>query len=146
MRSSWTTNLFLVVGATQAFTSQSLSFNHQKWTEAAKVRRESSNHPFGNFGDIMSQDEDAQIDSIEPSKSGLVTLDGGTLASKFGVTSRLDRMALTANGNLQRLFSSFYDAPVRVVVDRCEQTSDELWDRVVHLMVHDQVSTQNIER
>ena len=40
-----------------------------------------------------------------------------------------------ANGNLQRLFSSYYDAPVHVVVDKCVQRTDTTWDRVVHLTV-----------
>mmetsp|Transcript_24325 Transcript_24325/g.34268 ORF Transcript_24325/g.34268 Transcript_24325/m.34268 type:complete len:220 (+) Transcript_24325:145-804(+) len=87
-----------------------------------------------------------------PTKSGLVTTDGGTLASQFGISSPLDRMALTANGNLQRLFSSYYDAPVNVLVDQCTLVDDAnsqsssststlsmaTWDRVVHLVVHGQ--------
>jgi hypothetical protein len=92
----------------------------------------------GTLGDIMT-DESQVPESGDLSKAGLVTLDGGTLASRFGIKSRLDRMALTANGNLQRLFSSYYDAPVQVVVDKCEQETHELWDRVVHLTVFDQV-------
>jgi hypothetical protein len=92
----------------------------------------------GTLGDIMS--DEAQQDSESGlSRAGLVTLDGGTLAARFGIHSRLDRMALTANGNLQRLFSSYYDEPVHVVVDRCKQVSQELWDRIVHLTVLDQV-------
>ena len=91
------------------------------------------------LGDIMSKDDDPEEGNLGPSKAGLVTLEGGTLASRFGITSPLDRMALTANGNLQRIFSSYYDAPVHVVVDKCVQTSPELWDRVVHLTVHQQV-------
>ena len=60
-------------------------------------------------------------------------------------------MALTANGNLQRLFSSYYDAPVGVVIDYCRGTNndsesssssddddDKCWDRRVHLTVHNQ--------
>ena len=43
-----------------------------------------------------------------------------------------------ANGNLQRLFSSYYDAPVHVVVDKCNQDSKHTWNRLVHLTVHDQ--------
>ena len=62
-------------------------------------------------------------------------------------------MALTANGNLQRLVSSYYDAPVSVVVDSCvmraattnratgtatsllPSTTPKTWDRTVHLTV-----------
>ena len=112
--------------------------------------------------------------------SGLVTTTGGTLQSEFaikmnGQISPLERIALTANGNLQRIFSSYYDAPVHVIVDKCHlQTSSSIvsnvgsqheilhnsnqnnsvkkslqpirglppipaiWDRSVHLSVHDQ--------
>lgn len=99
----------------------------------------------GTLGDIMSGDDNAG----GPSKAGLVTLDGGTLAARFGIQSPLDRMALTANGNLQRLFSSYYDAPVHVVVKRSEQllispdtnpaNGGVVWDRIVHLTVFDEV-------
>lgn len=94
----------------------------------------------GTLGDIMS--DESQFSESGLSNAGLVTLDGGTLAERFGITSRLDRMALTANGNLQRLFSSYYDAPVHVVVDRCEQKTFQLWDRVVHLTVLNQVRSE----
>jgi len=101
-----------------------------------------------------------------PTKSGLVTSTGGTLTAQYGVKvpdmSPLDRIALTANGNLQRIFSSFYDAPVHVHVDRCvkrescvygdcggtdmndvdENQDEAIWDRIVHLSVFDQVSVQ----
>jgi hypothetical protein len=83
-------------------------------------------------------------------------LDPSSLAALYGITHPLDRMALTANGNLQRLVSSFYDAPVSVVVESCalrsmaESSLDngqfsamdnqhQVWDRVVHLQVHDRV-------
>ena len=63
-------------------------------------------------GDALSHDE------------GLVTTAGGTLQARFGEKiprmSPLERIALTSNGNLQRIFSSYYDAPVHVHVDRCE--------------------------
>jgi hypothetical protein len=94
----------------------------------------------GTLGDIMS--DESQFSESGLSNAGLVTLDGGTLAQRFGITSRLDRMALTANGNLQRLFSSYYDAPVHVVVDRCEQKTLKLWDRIVHLTVLNQVRSE----
>jgi len=94
----------------------------------------------GTLGDIMSEEDD-RIDGHpgpRPSKAGLVTLEGGTLASRFGISNCLDRLALTANGNLQRIFSSYYDVPVHVVVDRCEKVGPDLWDRVVHLTVYQQ--------
>mmetsp|Transcript_15767 Transcript_15767/g.18661 ORF Transcript_15767/g.18661 Transcript_15767/m.18661 type:complete len:406 (+) Transcript_15767:76-1293(+) len=79
--------------------------------------------------------------------SGLVTSAGGTLQSQFGHKisnlSPIDRIALTANGNMQRIVSSFYDAPVHVYVEKCRQrctTSDaKIWDRTVHLSVFNQV-------
>jgi len=91
----------------------------------------------GTLGDIMS--DEVGTGESGALRTGLVTQDGGTLAEKYGIECRLDRMALTANGNLQRLFSSYYDAPVHVVVDRCDQKTHKLWDRLVHLTVHDQV-------
>ncbi|GFH52173.1 hypothetical protein CTEN210_08649 [Chaetoceros tenuissimus] len=86
----------------------------------------------------------------KPTKSGLVTSTGGTLSSQFGnkipAMTPLERIALTANGNLQRIFSSYYDAPVHVHVDHCvrqdanasETGSKAVWNRVVHLSIFDQ--------
>jgi hypothetical protein len=94
-------------------------------------------------------------------EDGLVTSPSQSLSNLHGITDPLDRMAITANGNLQRLYSSYYDAPVRVVVDfclpvptttnadcdDCESSSlsspspspdDKCWDRRVHLTVHGQ--------
>ena len=60
---------------------------------------------------------------------GLVTIAGGTLQVRFGEMipdlTPLERIALTSNGNLQRIFSSYYDAPVHVLVDRCEMRSSD---------------------
>ena len=65
---------------------------------------------------------DGDTSSVE---SGLVTTTGGTIRAKYskkmnGYITPLERIALTANGNLQRIFSSFYDAPVHVIVDKCQ--------------------------
>jgi hypothetical protein len=76
----------------------------------------------------------------------------------------MERIALTANGNLQRIFSSYYDSPVRVIVDRCSRRRrgevrgdeegddgraawrdedvdhddiDGIWNRVVRIQVRD---------
>jgi hypothetical protein len=46
------------------------------------------------------------------------TAEEDTLAKRYGIRHPLDRMALTANGNLQRLICSYYDAPVSVTLDR----------------------------
>lgn len=93
----------------------------------------------GTLGDIMSDGSSILQESCNRPEAGLVTRDGGTLAARFGIESKFDRMALTANGNLQRLFSSYYDAPVHVVVDSCEQRTQTVWYRTVHLTVFDQV-------
>eukprot|EP00977_Amphora_coffeiformis_P004088 scaffold823_cov219-Amphora_coffeaeformis.AAC.6 len=71
---------------------------------------------------------------------GLVTESEG-LSAHYGIDHPLDRMALTANGNLQRLVSSYYDAPVSVVVDYCHErdaTDVATWDRRVSLQVFGQ--------
>ena len=90
-----------------------------------------------------------------PTKSGLVTSTGGTLTAQYGLKipdmSPLDRIALTANGNLQRIFSSFYDAPVHVHVDKCvrregsynlddSKRNEAIWDREVNISIFDEVS------
>ncbi len=113
----------------------------------------------GTFGDIMSEqppfssppspldemnDKNTEIETSEV-RHGLVTSTGGTLQSKYGSKisnlSPLDRIALTANGNLQRIFSSYYDAPVQVHVEKCErkESSNSIWLRTVNLSVFGQV-------
>jgi hypothetical protein len=74
-------------------------------------------------------------------RDGLVTSETYSLAQMYGIHHPLDRMAVTANGNLQRLFSSYYDAPVTVVVDHCTPIAGEnstTWTRRVQLQVFDQ--------
>ena len=89
-----------------------------------------------SLGDIMKTGQD---EHDEPS----------TLASTYGITHPLDRLLLTANGNLQRLVASYYDAPVTVVVESCtlrqppqqqeqqppEAEEPQIWDRRVHLQI-----------
>lgn len=97
----------------------------------------------GTLGDIMSGTPDASqitikksssrstlstTNSIYPSSSsskvidGLVTKEGGELNTRFKCNfSPMERIALTSNGNLQRIFSSYYDAPVHVHIDFCER-------------------------
>jgi hypothetical protein len=73
----------------------------------------------------------------------------------------MERIALTANGNLQRIFASYYDTPVTVKVISCvlrqspphhhQQQEQEynnnnnegenntmVWDRVVHIQIYNQ--------
>jgi hypothetical protein len=79
------------------------------------------------LGDIMSMG--LITGTGPPPASSAVNGDGGigglsraaeedTLAKRYGIRHPLDRMALTANGNLQRLICSYYDAPVSVTLDR----------------------------
>lgn len=120
----------------------------------------------GTLGDIMALGNKGEgalppgnISTFLAHRDGLVTsaASSGTLAARFGIAHPLDRMALTANGNLQRLVSSYYDAPVEVLVDYCHQVEDlgdglkafsinppnenlepKRWDRLVRLSVHNQ--------
>ncbi|KAL9189336.1 hypothetical protein ACHAXT_011826 [Thalassiosira profunda] len=78
----------------------------------------------GTLGDIMAgsgfRDDITQRPSPTTVVDGLVTKEGGELNSRFGCHfAPMERIALTANGNLQRIFSSYYDAPVHVHVDSC---------------------------
>ena len=99
----------------------------------------------GNFGDIMSPTID---DADLLFQDGLVTSETYSLEEIYGISNPLDRMAVTANGNLQRLFSSYYDAPVVVEMVHCtRQKSDDAspanmgatatWDRRVLLKLFD---------
>jgi len=53
--------------------------------------------------------------------------------------SALERIVLTANGNLQRIISSYYNSPVSINVIRSVKTGDWVYDRKVKLVVHSQV-------
>ncbi|EEC45099.1 predicted protein [Phaeodactylum tricornutum CCAP 1055/1] len=112
-------------------------------------------------GLVMSQEDSPTFvgtsrDSEEDRKESADQTSDTSLASRYGIHDPLNRMALTANGNLQRLVSSYYDAPVQVVVDSCRKRSSnvssnvqimsrpiqlsgaataQVWDRVVHLTV-----------
>jgi chorismate-pyruvate lyase len=115
----------------------------------------------GTFGDIMSQPNNGNADLLF--RDGLVTSETYSLEDIYGISNPLDRMAVTANGNLQRLFSSYYDAPVVVEMVHCmrrqqhQQDDDEddvnvnvnnnnngtapihaVWDRRVLLKVFNQ--------
>ena len=85
--------------------------------------------PTSNDADVLFQD-------------GLVTKESQSLQHTYGITNPLDRMAITANGNLQRLFSSYYDAPVVVRVEHCtpqpRETEAASWTRRVALQLFNQ--------
>jgi hypothetical protein len=113
------------------------------------------------LGDIMSDGVGLQMTSHSSSSGTTSPSTDSTsttsLAEQYGIKHPLDRMALTANGNLQRLVSSYYDAPVSVVVDSCilrvtsvnhndngttsmsasasSSSMPKTWDRTVHLTV-----------
>jgi hypothetical protein len=123
---------------TTTTTTSSTSTNHDDNNEEKSINDiiNQTRNNNGTLGDIMSDGSGGGL---------LVTNDaGGSLAVRFGIVSQLDRMLLTANGNLQRLVSSYYDAPVHVVVDHCHQhhcpqdddSEKREWDRLVHLTVH----------
>ena len=95
----------------------------------------------GTLGDIMSVKED--ISSNTPTSlnnntnnishnihDGLVTKEGGELNRRFKGCdfTNMERIALTANGNLQRIFSSYYDEPVVVHVDSCTRRDNNSID------------------
>ena len=88
-----------------------------------------------NFGDIMSP---SVADADVLFRDGLVTSITQSLAKMYNLPNPLDRMAVTANGNLQRLVSSYYDAPVTVVVEHCRPVigKEGVWERRVRLQVH----------
>ena len=50
----------------------------------------------------------------------------------------LDRIVLTANGNLQRLLASYAQAPVTVEVLSNRRTNETAWERLVHLQVRNE--------
>lgn len=50
----------------------------------------------------------------------------------------LERVVLTANGNLQRIMSAYYGASVVVDVLLCERVEDRVYDREVNLMMDGQ--------
>jgi len=134
-------------------------------TENQKLRSEESHNGAasnpktyfaeGTLGDIMSRKEGNETifskEKVSPlTRDGLVTTytTSDSLSSRYGIENPLDRMVLTANGNLQRLVSSYYDSPVEVVIDEAgtcfSHSTDDLsqhsitCDRLVHLTVHNQ--------
>lgn len=74
-----------------------------------------------SLGDIMSRSGEPHhgTNMNTTNTRGDDPSSSSALAARYGITNPLDRMALTANGNLQRLMASYYDAPVTVVVDSC---------------------------
>ena len=102
----------------------------------------------GTLGDIMNSEPPSSSSSAAAllSTSGLVTNENLSLNDRFPNCNftPMERIALTANGNLQRIFASYYDTPVTVRVIGCvlrqqpQEEEDEtmVWDRVVHVRVY----------
>mmetsp|Transcript_11800 Transcript_11800/g.33885 ORF Transcript_11800/g.33885 Transcript_11800/m.33885 type:complete len:295 (+) Transcript_11800:231-1115(+) len=112
------------------------------WTSSVSSQEEGSQRAVGTFGDIMSPTVD---DADLLFRDGLVTSESYSLEQVYGISNPLDRMAVTANGNLQRLFSSYYDAPVVVEMVHCTRRRQQqtikgdrkpaVWDRRVLLKI-----------
>ena len=96
----------------------------------------------GTLGDIMSVNDITSSSNTPTSLNnntnnnlhnihdGLVTKEGGELNRRFKGCNftNMERIALTANGNLQRIFSSYYDEPVVVHVDSCTRRDNNSID------------------
>jgi hypothetical protein len=90
--------------------------------------------------------------SSPPQREGLTTapLNQSSLSSQrvsLSSFSPLERLSLTANGNLQRIFSSLYDEKVEVIVDYCYEDSSvvsssgsTIYNRQVHLTLPSRLS------
>jgi len=79
----------------------------------------SSNFGENNFGDIMGGCETSV-----------------TIAGSF---TPMERVVLSANGNLQRIMSAYYDAPVLVQVVKSEPRGITDFEREVNLMMDNKV-------
>eukprot|EP00536_Pseudo-nitzschia_multiseries_P017906 jgi/Psemu1/315171/fgenesh1_kg.1918_\ len=111
-------------------------------TSSVSSHERGSRRAVGTFGDIMSPTID---DADLLFRDGLVTSESYSLEQVYGISNPLDRMAVTANGNLQRLFSSYYDAPVVVEMVHCTRRRQQqtingnrdpaVWDRRVLLKI-----------
>ena len=137
-----------------------LSGNEGPSLRSSTLNEENSSGGAGTFGDIMAGSSSrVGIKDCIPSAAvdGLVTKAGGELNARFKCNfSPMERIALTANGNLQRIFSSYYDAPVHIHVESCSRrkactngehvpqillnhselvSGDAVWDRIVRIKV-----------
>jgi len=88
-----------------------------------------SNNDHGDYSMMSNDSSSPSSQSVgsndQQYSTGLITsVEGGSLNDRFVVDPPLlpmDRVLLTANGNLQRIISSYYDAPVIVSVKRCTE-------------------------
>ena len=84
-----------------------------------QMRLSSSSLGENNFGDIMGGCE--------------------THVTVEGSLTPMERVVMTANGNLQRIMSAHYDAPVFVRVLKCDRLNSTTFGRHVDLVVNDRV-------
>jgi chorismate-pyruvate lyase len=149
--SSSTTRCFYRPPSKETFNASDIDTSSSSSSSSSKLsnsqQQQQQQYQGGTLGDIMSP---TRGDDELLFQDGLVTSEAYSLAAVYGIDNPLDRMAVTANGNLQRLFSSYYDAPVEVILDYCNKDDDEnddendeegsssVWDRCVHLAVWNQ--------
>ncbi|KAG7365621.1 hypothetical protein IV203_025062 [Nitzschia inconspicua] len=100
----------------------------------------------GSLGDIMSPLNTSGNANNGLFRDGLITQATQSLAATYGITNPLDRMAITANGNLQRLFSSYYDAPVSIHVEYCRQIQQQQQQQQTSSQQLQQLSSQFLSK
>lgn len=61
--------------------------------------------------------------SYGPDSFGDIMGDAETNTFVLGDFSPMERVVLTANGNLQRILSAYYGAPISVIIKKCEATA-----------------------
>ncbi|CAN0049591.1 unnamed protein product, partial [Hapterophycus canaliculatus] len=61
---------------------------------------------------------------------------GGGLLQHFDA---MERVVLTANGNLQRVISSYYNSPVTVDITYCEEVEPSVYEREVEISIFGRV-------
>eukprot|EP00752_Nemacystus_decipiens_P004105 g3755.t1 len=77
-----------------------------------------------HFGDIMGRGEGHR---------------GGQEGSLLRHFDAMERVVLTANGNLQRVISSYYDSPVTVDITYCREVQPSVYEREVEISVFGRV-------
>lgn len=91
-------------------------------------------YSIGKFSRIVSKE------SLLKSVSSLQTFSVIPNAALF---SPLERIVITANGNLQRILSAFHNMPISVAVLKSEYRGENFFDREVYLHLQDSSSTEN---
>jgi len=110
-------------------------------SEVGRFRRRSSALPAG------AQDEPSRIGSLVgtapqsygPNNFGDIMGDLETHTFVNGAFTPLERVVLTANGNLQRILSAYYGSPITIVVKKCVELESGTFAREVDLVMRKQV-------